>query len=106
LVTIGGSASFGSKTNVSEILSNGTKVGLDGGGTMQIVFTPKGAAMPKDMYTTTSSTCTNTAGCMSITSYKSGGGVWYSSSWGAVGSSTPHTYLKNVLTGGAIFVGQ
>ncbi len=74
---ISGAASFGSKTNVSEVLANGTKVGLDGGGTMQVVFTPNGKAIPRDMYAGSSATCTNQQGCMSITSYKSGGGVWY-----------------------------
>jgi hypothetical protein len=104
LSTINGSASFGSKTNVSEVLANGTKVGLDGG-TMQVIFTPFGKTIPRDMYVGNVSTCTNQQGCMSITAYKSTGGVWYSSSWGqGAGTTAPHTYVKNVLPGGAIAV--
>lgn len=100
LSTIGGSASFGSKTNVSEVLANGTKIGLDGGGTMQIVFTPKGATIPRDMYVGSSAICANQQGCVSITAYKSAGGVWYSSAWGqGAGTTAPHTYVKNVLSG-------
>ncbi|MCA1639056.1 MAG: immunoglobulin domain-containing protein [Acidobacteria bacterium] len=104
LSNLSGSASFGSKTNVSEVLADGTKVGLDGGGTMQIVFTPFGKAIPRDMYLGTSATCNNNEGCMSITAYKSSGGVWYSSAWGSTGTLAPHTYVKNVLPGGAIAV--
>jgi hypothetical protein len=105
LSMINGSASFGSKTNVSEVLANGSKVGLDGGGTMQVIFTPFGKTIPRDMYVGSSSTCTNQQGCMSITAYKSTGGVWYSSSWGqGAGTTAPHTYVKNVLPGGAIAV--
>jgi hypothetical protein len=40
LSLISGSASFGSKTNVYELKADGTKVSLDGGNTMQLVFTP------------------------------------------------------------------
>jgi hypothetical protein len=112
LSTVAGSASFGSKTNVYELKTDGTKESLDGGGTMQIVFTPKGAKIPSGMFlaaatpfSDTAGTCTNQQGCMSITAYKSTGGLWYSSSWGqGAGTTAPHTYVKGVLPGGAIAV--
>lgn len=112
LALISGSASFGSKTNVSEIFADGTKVGLDGGNTMQLMFTPKGKAIPRDMYSTPQSdsfadsnrVCTADGGCASIVIFRSnglGGGVWYSSSWGqGSGTTVPHPYEKAVVNGG------
>jgi hypothetical protein len=101
LSLISGSASFGSKTNVSELLPDGSKVSLDGGNTMQLVFTPNGKPFPTGM-SVTGGNCTNPSGCASIVIYKSnglGGGVWYSSAWGQSGTTAPRTYLKNVLNG-------
>jgi hypothetical protein len=103
LSLISGSASFGSKTNVSEELPDGSKVSLDGGNTMQLVFTPNGQHFPTGM-SVTGGICTNQSGCASIVIYKSnglGGGVWYSSAWGQpMGTTTaPRTYLKNVISG-------
>ena len=101
LSLISGSASFGSKTNVSEVLPDGSKVGLDGGNTMQLVFTPYGKPFPTGMAATTGN-CMNSSGCASIVIYRSnglGGGVWYSSAWGQVNTSAPKTYLKNVVGG-------
>jgi hypothetical protein len=98
-----GSASFGSKTNVYEQLPDGSKVGLDGGGTMQIVFTPYGQTIPSGMYVGTNATCTNQMGCAALTAYKSTGGVWYSSAWGqGPGTTAPHTYIKNVVNGNLV----
>lgn len=104
LSLISGSASFGSKTNVSELLPDGSKVGLDGGNTMQIVFTPNGNPFPTGM-SVTGGNCTNQSGCASIVIYKSnglGGGVWYSSAWGQNGTTAPRTYLKNVFGGNVV----
>lgn len=102
LSLISGSASFGSKTNVSELLPDGTKVSLDGGNTMQLVFTPIGKPFPTGMSVSSGGNCTNSSGCASIVIYKSnglGGGVWYSSAWGQSGTTAPRTYLKNVFSG-------
>jgi hypothetical protein len=101
LSLINGSASFGSKTNVSKLMPDGSRVGLDGGNTMQLVFTPYGKPFPAGMAATTGN-CMNQAGCASVVIYRSnglGGGLWYSSSWGQVGASAPKTYLKNVASG-------
>ncbi len=99
---IGGSASFGAKTNVSEILPDGSKVSLDGGNTMQLVFTPSGRPFPPGT-SASGSTCTAASGCASIVIFRSsglGGGVWYSSAWGQpTGSSALKTYMKNVFNG-------
>ena len=103
LSLVGGSASFGSKTNVYELLPDGSKVGMDGGGTMQILFTPYGQPIPGGMFVGTNATCTNQMGCAAITAYKSAGGVWYSSAWGqAPGTTAPHTYVKNVVDGSVV----
>ena len=111
LSLISGSASFGSKTNVSEVLADGSKISLDGGNTMQLIFTPQGQAIPQGFFTnvnapyiTSSGICNNVGGCASIVIFRSSGGVWYSSSWGqAPGGSAPRTYVKNVVNG-SVFV--
>ena len=109
----GGSASFGSKTNVYEQLADGSKTGLDGGGTMQLVFTPYTKQMPAGMFTSTApgtstGVCNNQSGCASVVIYRSsgaGGGVWYSSAWGQAPPNTaPRTYLKKVAPGGNVVV--
>ena len=76
---------------------------------MQIVFTPYGKPIPRDMYVpgssfvTTNGNCDCQQGCMSIVAYKSTGGVWYSSSWGqGAGTTAPHTYVKPVLNGNIV----
>jgi hypothetical protein len=102
LSLISGSASFGSKTNGYELLADGTKVNFDSGNSMQVVFTPQGAIIPRDMTTNNNTTtvCTNAGGCASIVLFRSAGGVWYSSSWGqGPGTTAPHTYEKNVVSG-------
>ncbi len=99
-------ATFSSKTNVYDI--TGTKVGLDGGGTMQFTFTEPGG-----QYKVTSSatgqpvtlTCptTATSGCASVIVYKSTGGVWFSSAWGPATPATgeiAQTLEKAMLAGG------
>jgi hypothetical protein len=104
-----GSATFSSKTNVYEQLADGTRLGLDGGGLMQVVFTPYGQTIPRDMWITGTSyvnpngVCTNQQGCASVVLFRSMGGVWYSSSWGqGAGTTAPHTYMKRVLNGNVI----
>jgi hypothetical protein len=108
LSLISGSASFGAKTNGYELLSDGSKVNFDSGNSIQLVFTPFGQAIPRDMYSSPESSafanstkvCTNAKGCASVVLFRSAGGVWYSSSWGTgSGTSVPHTYEKAVLNG-------
>lgn len=105
LSLISGSASFGSKTNVSEILENGSKVGLDGGNTMQLIFTPQNQTAPPGSFVATSGViessgkCTALNGCASIVIFRSAGGVWYSSSWGQSSGTAPRTYLKRIVKG-------
>ncbi|MCA1834555.1 MAG: hypothetical protein LC750_17810, partial [Actinobacteria bacterium] len=92
-------ASFSSKTNVYE-LSGSTRVGLDGGGTMQFQFTEAGGSyqVTNGSGQTVTLTCpSGTSGCASVVSYKSTGGVWFSSAWGALpGSSIPQTVEKTL----------
>ena len=99
----GGSASFGSKTTVSEVMSDGTKVSLDGGNMLQLLFTPFGVTLPPtNNGNPIGVTCTNAGGCASIIVYRSsgiGGGVWYSSSWGQPTGKPMQTWLKNVTSG-------
>jgi hypothetical protein len=101
---IGGkTASFSSKTNVYEVTGN-TKVGLDGGGTMQFRFTQPGGSYQVSSGTGNSNvtlTCPSTSnGCASVIVYKSntlGGGVWFSSAWGPVTTGgTPQTVGKTL----------
>ena len=103
LSLIGGSASFNSKTNVSEILRDGTRLSLDGGNTMQLMFTPFGLTLPSNNSgNPIGATCTNAGGCASIIVYRSsgiGGGVWYSSSWGQPVDRPLQTWLKEVENG-------
>jgi len=103
LSLIGGSASFGSKTNVSEMRPDGTKITLDGGNLMQLLFTPYGMPLPpNNAGNPIGSTCTFSGGCASIVIYRStgiGGGVWYSSSWGQPPSRPAQTWLKKVVNG-------
>jgi hypothetical protein len=94
---IKGTASFGSKTNVYEVLPNGSKIGLDGGGTMQVMVTMPGQELLMPWGGT--NTCTNPAGCAAVSVYKSSGGVWYSSSWGAPAGGTPQPYEKFMSSG-------
>jgi hypothetical protein len=113
LSLISGSASFGAKTNVSEVLADGSKVSLDGGNSMQLIFTPQGQSIPAGFFTSanapyisTNGVCNNVGGCASIVIFRSsgiGGGVWYSSSWGqSAGANSPRTYVKNVVSGSVI----
>ena len=102
-----GSGFFSAKTNLSEI-TGGTNTGLDGGGTMQMIFARTGAT-----YTYTSGpsaqnvtlTCPTSAanGCASIILYRSnglGGGVWFSSAWGPVAAGgLPQTIMKQMASG-------
>ncbi len=107
LSRISGAATFGSKVNGYELLPNGTKVNFDSGNTMQLVFTPFGVKMPAGTYATgygtassPTNTCSNANGCASIVIFRSAGGVWYSSSWGAPhNSTTPRTVQRNVVNG-------
>ena len=96
-------ASFTAKTNVYELLP-GSKTGLDGGGTMQFMFTEPGGT-----YTVTTGTGTNrqltcpstSTGCASVIVYKSTGGVWFSSAWGPVTTGgIPQTVEKTMLPNG------
>jgi hypothetical protein len=104
-LTAGGSASFGSKTNVTEQKPDGSKVGIDGGGTMQIIFTPVNKEMPSGMFVGTDKVCRNQSGCVAITVFRSTGGVWFSSAWGQpTGANAPKTYLKNVINGSGTLV--
>jgi hypothetical protein len=99
-------ASFSAKTNVYELV-NGSKVGLDGGGTMQFMFTEPGGTYQVSSGTGSNNvtlTCpaTPTSGCASVIVYKSTGGVWFSSAWGPVTSGgSPQTVEKMMLPGGA-----
>jgi len=99
----GGSASFGSKTTVSEAMSDGTKISLDGGNMLQLLFTPFGVTLPPNNNgNPIGATCMNAGGCASIIVYRSsgiGGGVWYSSSWGQPTGKPLQTWLKNVSNG-------
>jgi hypothetical protein len=97
-----GSASFSSKTNVFKLENDGTQTPLDGGGTMQVVFTPQGGTIPSGMFLGTNSTCTNQMGCVGITANRSTGGLWYSSAWGAPSGSTPRTYADKVVNGNVV----
>ncbi|OLE55989.1 MAG: hypothetical protein AUG51_00230 [Acidobacteria bacterium 13_1_20CM_3_53_8] len=102
---------FSAKTNVYET-TGGSRTGIDGGGTMQMVF-----ANPGGSYTYTqinggrgsvTLTCPTTAtnGCASIIIYRSntlGGGVWFTSAWGPIAAGDlPQTILKAMLPGGTI----
>jgi hypothetical protein len=107
----GQTASFGSKTNVYEIVGT-TKNGLDGGGVMQFASTPAGGQIT--LTTSTGSNgqpltyyCPSTAseGCMSVIVYKSGGGVWFSSAWGTI-STVPQTVPKTAKPGSGSTVVQ
>jgi hypothetical protein len=97
-------ASFSSKTNVYDM--TGTKVGLDGGGTMQFMFTePGGTYQVSTAGGSTTLTCPpapgNTAGCASVIVFKSAGGVWFSSAWGpVVAGDNPQTVEKVMKSGG------
>jgi hypothetical protein len=95
-------ASFTAKTNVYELLS-GSRTGLDGGGTMQFMFTQNGGTYTVTTGTGSSKqlTCSSTSGCASVIVYKSTGGVWFSSAWGPVTTGgTPQTVEKTMLDGG------
>lgn len=113
LSLVGGSASFGSKTNVSEVLSEGSKVGLDGGNTMQLIFTPYNKTAPPGSFVPTSGVidsngkCTAPNGCASIVIFRSAGGVWYSSSWGQAPppATAPRTHVKRVVNGTVVVDG-
>ncbi len=107
----GQTASFGSKTNVYEIVGT-TKNGLDGGGVMQFASTPAGGQItltsstggngqPKTFYCPLSAA----EGCMSVIVYKSAGGVWFSSGWGTVGT-VPQTVPKTAKPGSGSTVVQ
>jgi large repetitive protein len=100
-------ASFTSKTNVSEVIG-GTKVGLDGGGTMQFMFTEPGGTYQVSTGVGNNNatlTCPLTAveGCASVVVFRSngiGGGVWFSSAWGPVVSGgLPQTVEKRLKAG-------
>ncbi len=105
----GASVAFSAKTNVYESIGgNKTAVGLDGGGSMQLVFTPAGG-----QYTYTGSgasttlTCpSDSNGCASFIVNKSTGGVWFSSAWGPVTvGDLPQTVLKTMVSpGGTVYV--
>ena len=103
LSLVNGSASFGSKTNVSEVMSDGTRVSLDGGNAMQLIFTPFGLTLPpSNAGNPIGATCIYAGGCASIVIYRSsgiGGGVWYSSSWGQPAGKPLQTWLKSVHDG-------
>ena len=79
---IAGGATFASKTNVYEVMSNGTKVALDSEGSMQIMFIPKDQMIPVEMGAAGGTMCTDEGGCAAIAAQKSNGGVWYSAAWG------------------------
>ena len=96
-------ASFSSKTNVYDM--TGTKLGLDGGGTMQFMFTEPGGtyqvSTAKGTQTLTCPLVSNTAGCASVIVFKSTGGVWFSSAWGPViAGDNPQTVEKVMKSGG------
>lgn len=103
LSLIGGSASFSSKASVSEVMSDDLRVSLDGGNTMQLLFTPFGLTLPSNNSgNPIGATCMNAGGCASIIVYRSsgiGGGVWYSSSWGQPANRPLQTWLKKVVNG-------
>jgi hypothetical protein len=101
-------ATFSAKTNVYEELGNGSQVGLDGGGTMQLTFT-----QPGGQYTVTTGTGSNTMtltcpsastapyGCASVVVYKSTGGIWFSNAWGSLAAgSAPQTVEQLLKQGG------
>ena len=96
-------ASFTAKTNVYELLPGG-KTGLDGGGTMQFMFTQPGGTYTVTTGTGSSRqlTCPSTStGCASVIVYKSTGGVWFSSAWGPVTTGgIPQTVEKTMLPNG------
>jgi hypothetical protein len=112
LSLISGSASFGAKTNGYELLLDGSKANFDSGNSIQLIFTPNNKDMPLGAYANsygsgTPRKCTNTQGCASIVLFRSAGGVWYSSSWGAPSNSTiPRTVLKNVVNGTVVVPGS
>ena len=102
MALVAGTASFSSKTNVYEV-TGGTKAGLDGGGVMQMTFTPAGGTYQVTASTGSTVTLTCPAisgGCVGVTAYKSagaGGGVWFSSAWGAVTSGgLPQSIEKTI----------
>jgi hypothetical protein len=105
LSLISGSASFGAKTNGYELLPDGSKANFDSGNSIQLIFTPYNKDMPLGAYKSgygggTPPKCTNAQGCASIVLFRSAGGIWYSSSWGAPSNSTiPRTVLKDVVNG-------
>ncbi|HKP69693.1 MAG TPA: YDG domain-containing protein, partial [Pyrinomonadaceae bacterium] len=103
LALIGGSASFSSKANVSEVMNDDARVTLDGGNTMQLLFTPFGLTLPSNNAgNPIGAVCTSAGGCASIIVYRSsgiGGGVWYSSSWGQPAGKPLQTWLKSVSNG-------
>jgi hypothetical protein len=102
-------ATFTAKTNVYEELANGSQVGIDGGGTMQLTFT-----QPGGQYTVTTGTGGNsmtltcptsaTNGCASVIVYKSTGGVWFSSAWGPVSSGSAPQTVEKFLQNGAMSI--
>jgi hypothetical protein len=98
----GKTATFSAKTNVYDITD--TKVGLDGGGTMQFTFTqPGGQYNVTSGGSTKTLTCPTSAqnGCASVIVYKSTGGVWFSSAWGPITTGdAPQTVEKLMLNGG------
>lgn len=77
-----GGTAFTSKTNVFEVLSNGTKVALDTEGFMQMIFVAKGQMIPLDAGVAGGTTCMETSGCVAIAAQKSAGGLWYAGAWG------------------------
>jgi hypothetical protein len=79
---LSGATAFASKTNVYEVMSNGTKVALDNEGSMQIVFIAKSQMIPLDAGAAGGTTCMDDSGCVAIAAQQSAGGLWYSGAWG------------------------
>jgi len=79
---ISGATTFTSKTNVYEVMANGSKIALDDESSMQIMFIAKSQMIPLDAGAAGGTTCMDDSGCVAIAAQKSAGGIWYSGAWG------------------------